>query len=76
MTLTSASKTIDIPLSEARKFTYGSTEDCQHRHNSPTAAHFKMEVRYRNRCGYIKDCGVGLGVFLMKRKVVRRAGSA
>lgn len=35
-----------------------------------------MEVRYRNRCAFLKDCGIGLGAFMMKRRLVRRAGSA
>lgn len=75
MTLVSSSKTIDIPLSEANKTTLGTTDDSLHKYLSPYGSQFKVEVRYRSRCAYLKDCGMGLGVFLMKRKVVRRAGS-
>lgn len=30
-------------------------------------------MRARNRCAYLRDCGVGLGAFLLKRKIIKRA---
>lgn len=37
---------------------------------------FKAEVWYRNRCVFIRDCGVGLGVFIRKRRAIMKPGSA
>ena len=53
--------------------TFGSTEDCEIRH--PGKGQFKAEVRYRNRCVLIRNCGVGLGVFIRKRRVLRKPDS-
>lgn len=53
--------------------TFGSTEDCELQH--PGKGQFKAEVRYRNRCVFVRDHGVGLGVFIRKRRVLRKPGS-
>lgn len=52
---------------------FGSTEDCEVRHLG--IGQFKAEVKYRNRCVFLRDCGVGLGVFIRKRRVLRKPGS-
>ena len=66
---------IDVPLREGNKLTLGTTDDCSQHIESLNGVQFKLEVRYRNRFVYLKDCGVGMGVFLKKRKVVAHIGA-
>jgi hypothetical protein len=37
---------------------------------------FKAEMRYHNRNLYLKDSGVGLGAWLMKRKIIHKADNS
>jgi hypothetical protein len=69
-------KTIEIRLKEGTRSTFGSGEECEQRPEHLTGNSFKLEVRFRSRCVYMRDCGVGLGSFLLKRKVVTRADAS
>lgn len=67
---------LEIRLGESSRSTFGTTEDCQQKPEHLNANSYKMDVRIRNRQAYVRDCGMGLGVFLLKRKIVKRADGA
>jgi hypothetical protein len=73
MLLRSGPRSIEVRLGESCRSTFGTSEECEQRPEHLNGNSFKLEVRFRNRCAYIRDCGVGLGVLQLKRKIVKRA---
>jgi hypothetical protein len=76
MTLKNGPRNIDIRLGDYSRSTFGSGEECEQRPEHLNGNSFKLELRIRSRCVYMRDCGVGLGAFLLKRKIIRRADGA
>lgn len=66
---------IDIGLMEGTRTSFGTTQDCMYRRETTNGNSFKCDVRYQNRNAYIRDCGVGLGIFLQKKKLIVNADS-
>lgn len=64
---------IEIRLGESSRSTFGTGDECEQRPEHLNGNSFKLEVRFRSRCAYMRDCGAGLGAFLLKRKVSARA---
>jgi hypothetical protein len=61
---------LQIKMREGEKMTFGTTVDCDQRHISSSLNSFKMQIKLCTRHLTVKDCGVGYGVFLMKKKVM------
>ena len=59
----------NIRVINTETITFGTAFDCLQKYHSVYENQFKMEVKLSSRSVLMKDCSVGLGCFLMKKKV-------
>jgi hypothetical protein len=58
-----------LHITEGEIITFGTTSDCQHLSSTTQGNQFKIAIRTLPRSLMIRDCGVGLGAFLLKKKI-------
>ena len=68
ITLSNSYTSISIVLSE-EGMTFGTSPDCQQSLNTVPGNSFKISARMISRSLMVRDCGVGLGVFVLRKKV-------
>jgi len=51
---------------------FGTFDDCDQKPTQLNGNSYKMQLRLTNHSVYAKDCGLGLGVFLLKKKMLQK----